>query len=601
MEDSKTQQIIDMLKLQSAENSTLGLVSAPLDGTNYLSWARSMIFALGARQKVGFIDGTCPKPTQDKTEIEQWQKIDCMVITWILNSISKNIVQAFLYTTSARDLWLELESRFGESNGPLLYQIQREIGSITQNNNSVAVYFTNLKRLWDELAALDPLPPCSCGAGKKLVEKMTSTQLIQFLVGLSDAYDHVRNQILLMDPLPSIGKAYSMIARVEKQRQLNSGIHGFDREEIMTVQTQDSRRQGFMKRKSLADKKQMYCDYCKKSGHIKDNCFELKGFPDWYKDLVEQRKRNGKQIVNRALTTQGVKGERGSHTILDENAISEIIRKELKKALQSQELNQDLSNLADYEDFAGNTLSLNNSNVIHNCSWIIDSGASTHMCMNRNLFKSLQPLKNKSFIKLPDGSSCEVEHAGNIDISQHIMLKDVLYVPSFNYNLLSVSKLCASGFLSAAFFKEQCLVQDLVTRKVIAVGRQRGKLYLLDHKTEEKTEHIGILETYPIPQSEKQVEKQVVDDGNLWHNRLGHAGQDVMLHLPCCKRNVQCIKNCQTCPLAKQHRLPFHLSETQSQKIFDLIHVDVWGPYRQYSINNCSYMLTIVDDYSRAV
>ncbi|KAL2238289.1 UNVERIFIED_CONTAM: hypothetical protein Sindi_1020600 [Sesamum indicum] len=264
-----------------------------------------MIFALGARQKIGFIDGTCPKPTQDQAEIEQWQKTDCMVITWILNSISKNIVEAFLYTTSARDLWLELESRFGESNGPLLYQIQIEIGPISQNNNSVAIYYTNLKRLWDELAALDPIPSCSCGAGKKIAEKIVSTQLIQFLVGLSDAYDHVRNQMLLMDPLPSI-----------------------------------------------------------------------------------------------------------------------------------------------------------------------DSGASTHMCMNRSLFKSLQPLKNKSFIKLPNGSSCEVEHAGNIDISQHIILEDVLYVPVFNYNLLSVSKLCASGHLSVIFLKEQCLVQDLVTRKVIAIGRQ---------------------------------------------------------------------------------------------------------------------------------
>lgn len=47
-----------------------------------------------------------------------------MVITWILNSISKDIAEAFLYTTSARNHWLDLEARFGESNGPLLYKLQ---------------------------------------------------------------------------------------------------------------------------------------------------------------------------------------------------------------------------------------------------------------------------------------------------------------------------------------------------------------------------------------------------------------------------------------------------------------------------------------------
>ncbi|KAL2243591.1 UNVERIFIED_CONTAM: hypothetical protein Sindi_0477100, partial [Sesamum indicum] len=151
---------------------------------------RSINFALGAKQKVGFIDGTCQKPTEDKNEIEQWQKTNCMVIYWILNSILKDIVEAFLYTTSARELWLELEARFGECNGPLLYQIQREIASITQGNQSVVVYFTKLKKLWDELATLDPLPCCSCGAAKKMAEKTSSTHLMQFLMGLNEAYDH---------------------------------------------------------------------------------------------------------------------------------------------------------------------------------------------------------------------------------------------------------------------------------------------------------------------------------------------------------------------------------------------------------------------------
>lgn len=78
------------------------------------------------------------------------------------------------------------------------------------------VYFTKLKKLWDEIGSLVPLPVCTCGASKALAEMDMNGKLIQFLMGLNDTYDHVRSQILLMDPLPSVNKAYSMILRVEK-------------------------------------------------------------------------------------------------------------------------------------------------------------------------------------------------------------------------------------------------------------------------------------------------------------------------------------------------------------------------------------------------
>lgn len=34
--------------------------------------------------------------------------------------------------------------------------------------------------------------------------------------------------------------------------------------------------------------------------------------------------------------------------------------------------------------------------------------------------------------------------------------------------------------------------------------------------------------------------------------------------------------------------------------MFDLVHLDVWRPYKHLTINKCKYFLTIVDDYSRA-
>jgi len=51
--------------------------------------------------------------------------------------------------------------------------------------------------------------------------------------------------------------------------------------------------------------------------------------------------------------------------------------------------------------------------------------------------------------------------------------------------------------------------------------------------------------------------------------------------------------------LQSKRRLSFPISASKSKKCFDLIHVDVWGPYSLSSIHGYKYFLTIVDDYSR--
>ncbi|KAL2252319.1 UNVERIFIED_CONTAM: hypothetical protein Sindi_0026600, partial [Sesamum indicum] len=341
---------LNSTRIQGNDHSGIALVSAPLNGSNYLTWARSVKIALGARQKLGHIDGTYLKSVDDKNALEQWQKNDYMVVSWILDSISKEIAEAFLYANSTRDLWIDLETKFGASNGPLLYQIQREIASISQNM-SVSVYFIKLKKLWDELESLDPLPVCSCGASKKMSERSNSSQLIQFLMGLSDCYDHVRNQVLIMDPLPSVGKAYSMVHTVEKQREIQSGI--IAKEGVMAAQITKPRRQttfkGGFKKGTIVDKSKLYCEHCKKKGHSNETCFELVGFPDWYRSLIDQRKGNNRPTNFKALN---VRSEEGENNIGTDGSISDLIRKEVLKCFHDQSGGQQYSNFTDYQSFA---------------------------------------------------------------------------------------------------------------------------------------------------------------------------------------------------------------------------------------------------------
>ncbi|KAL0358417.1 UNVERIFIED_CONTAM: hypothetical protein Sangu_0691100 [Sesamum angustifolium] len=134
--EQKISMLPEILKLHTGNHPRMSLVSSLLDGRNYLPWSQSVRLALGAKQKLGFVDGTSEKPLGNKDKIEQRERVECMVISWLLNSISKEIVEAFLKVASTRDLWQELEAIFGEGNGPMLYEIQREIVSLTQGDEA---------------------------------------------------------------------------------------------------------------------------------------------------------------------------------------------------------------------------------------------------------------------------------------------------------------------------------------------------------------------------------------------------------------------------------------------------------------------------------
>ncbi|XP_010272570.1 PREDICTED: uncharacterized protein LOC104608320 [Nelumbo nucifera] len=183
----------DPLYLQSFDHPRMILVSTPLTGNNFLTWSKSMMIALEAKVKLGFIDGSCEKLEKESPLYKQWNRVNCMVISWILNSMSKEIAEAFLYSGSAKELWDESQERYGERNGPMLYQLQREISTISQNNMFVAQYYTRLKRFWDELNCLQPIPHCECGAARLMSDITESNRLMQFLMGLNDSFDNAKD------------------------------------------------------------------------------------------------------------------------------------------------------------------------------------------------------------------------------------------------------------------------------------------------------------------------------------------------------------------------------------------------------------------------
>ncbi|KAL0383129.1 UNVERIFIED_CONTAM: Retrovirus-related Pol polyprotein from transposon TNT 1-94 [Sesamum calycinum] len=349
----------DVLYLHPSEHSGLSLSSIPLDGSNFLVWSRSIYVSLGTRMKLGFIDGSFPQPATGSKTFEQWRRVDLMVISWIWNSISKDIVEAFMYASSSRELWLELQRRYGRSNGPMLYQIQRELSTVSQGDLSVTAYLTKVKKLWNELSCLDPVPKCTCGKciceiSKVISLKNESTELMQFLMGLHEVYESERSQILMMDPLPDVEKAYAMVLSVEKQRSVHINMKDFQHTNSIYHVAGKENKRGFnavQKKKLFIDKRSLVCDHCHKSGHSKDSCFKLHGIPDWYNLPVQKKKESGVKGFAASVTDVPCK-EGSSHQSSDvpnQNNVSVMMAEILKLVKENAQPSNPLTvNYANY-------------------------------------------------------------------------------------------------------------------------------------------------------------------------------------------------------------------------------------------------------------
>ena len=152
----------DPLYIHPSDQPGQPLVSTPFNGDNFDNWRRSVIIALSAKHKVALIDGSCECPASTAPLYIFWQRNKAMVLSWLLNSLNDSIRNSVLYFESARELWLDLEGRFGQSNKARLFQVQKDVSCLSQGDMDIASYYTKAKQLWDESSAVSAIPRCTC-------------------------------------------------------------------------------------------------------------------------------------------------------------------------------------------------------------------------------------------------------------------------------------------------------------------------------------------------------------------------------------------------------------------------------------------------------
>ncbi|GJZ91355.1 hypothetical protein Tco_0663282 [Tanacetum coccineum] len=156
--------ISDPLHLHPNDSTAFTVVSIKLKGTeNYEVWSNT-----------------------DEVLGRQWDRVNAVVLGWILNSISEEL------------FW--------------------------QNGSSIADYYHNLNALWKQFDAMIELPKYVCNAFESFKKHNQLMKLMQFLMGLDDSYMQIRSSILSTEVFPDVRSAYATISSKESHRVASDGI-----------------------------------------------------------------------------------------------------------------------------------------------------------------------------------------------------------------------------------------------------------------------------------------------------------------------------------------------------------------------------------------
>lgn len=105
---------------------------------NYSDRKNEMTNALLAKNNFGFIDGSMPMLAEDTTDLMNWKHYNDMVYGWLISSMEREIKSNIKYAIPTRDMWVDLEERFGKENAIRAYELRHIITAIHQEGMTIS-------------------------------------------------------------------------------------------------------------------------------------------------------------------------------------------------------------------------------------------------------------------------------------------------------------------------------------------------------------------------------------------------------------------------------------------------------------------------------
>jgi len=240
------------------------------------------------------------------------------------------------------------------------------------------------------------------------------------------------------------------------------------------------------------------------------------------------------------------------------------------------------------------TMAESTSTTQRRLDWIIDSGASQHLCDRKEMFLSAtyKDIPHRG-IEIADGSLIEAIGMRDIGIGS-LVLSGVLFVPRVGGNLISVGRLIDARY-DVSFGSTICIIskeQDCLK------GRRQGNLYYLQDENKIEMAHLQPASNKPMPETV-----------TVWHKMLGHRTLDqAAIHYLQPRVSDFKIKSdkeisgeqnlCETCACGRQHKEAITGSRDKANEPLEVVHTDICGPIQVSTINGERYFITFIDEKS---
>ncbi|TYK06527.1 gag-pol polyprotein [Cucumis melo var. makuwa] len=220
-------------------------------------------------------------------------------------------------------------------------------------------------------------------------------------------------------------------------------------------------------------------------------------------------------------------------------------------------------------------------------AWYFDSGCFRHMNGNRSYFTNLNDCVIRH-VTFGDGAKGKIIAKGNIDKDDLPRLNDVRYVDGLKANLINISQLCDQGY-KVSFDDIGCVVMNKENQICMSGKRQADNCYHWNSNMSDTCQLIRSDQTW------------------LWHIKLGHVSMrglekviknKAVVGIP----NLDVNGNffCEDCQIGKQTRSTYKsLKECYTNRVLELLHMDLMGPMQTKSLGGKRYVLVVDDDYSR--
>ncbi|XP_074293228.1 uncharacterized protein LOC141620194 [Silene latifolia] len=242
----------------------------------------------------------------------------------------------------------------------------------------------------------------------------------------------------------------------------------------------------------------------------------------------------------------------------NQNLVCYIPGKPGRKSYQCPQKKVDEANLAEKDDIIAAVVV--EANLVANASdWILDTGASRHLCANKEPFVEFEDVANAESVYMGNSSSAVITGKGKIflklTLEKTLALNNVLYVPTLRRTL---------GYLC-------------------------GGLFVLNVDS-------------PIINNNASTSAYIAESIDVWHGRVGHVNVDSnkklksMSLIPSLSSEV--FEKCPSCVEAKFAKKPSRPVTTRHTSLPELIHTDL-DDFKNTMSRGKHYYVTFIDGCSR--